>query len=253
MLRVGTRIGVAGIGLIVVLTCLVPRNAMATDNDICNVAADRSLGVEDYPKAIASHLELVRSEPNNALAHYHLGFAYGMVGRVNEELAEYRTASQLGLKNWDLFLNLGLAYLGQRELAPATEALETAARLGPEHFEAHYNLALAYESERRPAEALREIEVSRRLAPDDSDAANANAIICVENGNTACAQEIWSQLVRLAPDYAPAGENLSILNRSVAMAKLSRLNGLRQNDDSLNSSAVDALPEIARSSGIWSK
>ena len=41
--------------------------------------------------------------------------------------------------------------------------------------------------------------------------------------------------------------------RSVALAKRSRLNPSRQNDDSLDSSAVDALPEIARSSGIWSK
>jgi Flp pilus assembly protein TadD len=253
MLRVGARIGVAAIGLIVALTCLVSGNAMATDNDVCNVAADLTLGLEDYPKAIASHLEVVRSQPNNALAHYHLGFAYGMVGRVNEELTEYRTASRLGLRNWDLFLNLGLAYLGQREIPPATEALETAARLGPEHSEAHYNLALAYESERRPAEALREIAASRRLAPDDWDAANLNAIICVENGDSACAQGIWSQLVRLAPGYAPAGKNLSILNQSVAVAKRSRLNASAQNDDSLNSSAVDALPEIARASGIWSK
>ena len=253
MLRIGARIAVAGIGLIVVLTCLVSGNAMATDNDVCNVAADLNLGLEDYPRAIASHLKLVQSQPNNALAHYHLGFAYGMVGRVNEELAEYRTASRLGLRNWDLFLNLGLAYLGQRELAPATEALETAARLGPEHFEAHYNLALAYESERRPAAALREIAASRRLAPDDRDAANTNAIICVENGDTACAQGIWSQLVRLAPDYAPAGENLSILNRSVALGQRRWLNALAQNDDTSNSSAVDARPEIARSSEIWSK
>ena len=74
MLRVGARIGVAGFGLIVALTCLVSRNAMATDSDICNVAADVSLGLEDYPKAIASHLKLVHSQPNNALAHYQLGF-----------------------------------------------------------------------------------------------------------------------------------------------------------------------------------
>jgi tetratricopeptide (TPR) repeat protein len=131
MSRVGARIGVAVIGLIVFLTCLVSGNAMATDNDICDVAADLTLGLENYPEAIASHLKLMRSQPNNALAHYHLGFAYGMVGRVNEELAEYRTASRLGLRNWDLFLNLGLAYLGRRELAPATEALENRRKVRP--------------------------------------------------------------------------------------------------------------------------
>ena len=80
-----------------------------------------------------------------------------------------------------------------------------------------------------------------------------NAIICVENGDTACAQGIWSELLQLAPDYAPAGENLSILNQSVALEKRSRLNASAQNDESLNSYAVNALPEIALSSGVWGK
>jgi hypothetical protein len=83
------------------------------------------------------------------------------------------------------------------------------------------------------------------------DAANVNTIICVENGDTVCAQGIWSQIVRLAPDYAPAGKNLSILNRSFALAKRNRLNASAENGDS--SFAVDELPESARSSGIWSK
>ena len=53
---------------------------------------------------------------NNALAHYHLGFAYGMTGNVSKEISEYRTAIGLGLKVWDLFLNLGLAYYDQHDL-----------------------------------------------------------------------------------------------------------------------------------------
>ena len=253
MLRVGVRMGVAAIGLIVVLSCLVPSNAMAAEDEICNVNADLALGLEDYPKAIASHLKLLQSQPKNALAHYHLGFAYGMMGLANEELAEYQTASRLGLKNWDLFLNLGLAYLGQRELGPATEALETAVKLGPEHFEAHYDLAIAYEGEKRPNEALREITAARRLAPDDPDAANANAIICVEIGDTAHAQDIWTQLVRLTPDYAPARENLSILNRTLVLETRGRTKELTQNGYSLASFAVAGMPESTRSSSIWSK
>ena len=45
----------------------------------------------------------------NALAHYHLGFAYGMVGRHQEEIDEYRRAVALRLTDWTLFLNLGFA------------------------------------------------------------------------------------------------------------------------------------------------
>jgi hypothetical protein len=53
----------------------------------------------------------VHKFPENALAHYHLGFASGMVGDRKAEVTEYRRAEALGLKSWVLFLNLGLAQL----------------------------------------------------------------------------------------------------------------------------------------------
>jgi len=66
---------------------------------------------EDYSKAIRRHVEVVHKFPENALAHYHLGFASGMVGDRKAEVTEYRRAEALGLKSWVLFLNLGLAQL----------------------------------------------------------------------------------------------------------------------------------------------
>jgi len=48
-------------------------------------------------------------------------------------------------------------------------------------------------------------------------------------------------------------KNGQIAYMRAAIAKRNRLNASAENDDSLNSSAVDELPEIARSSAIWSK
>jgi Flp pilus assembly protein TadD len=93
----------------------------------------------------------------------------------------------------------------------ATTALETAAALGPEHAETHFNLALVYERRYRLGEALREITTSRRLAPEDRDAAKPNAIIGVEMRKPSCAYDIWTRLIRIAPDYAAARNNLSLL------------------------------------------
>ena len=172
------------------------------------------LGLGDYPTAIVLHRRLLQSARDNALAHYHLGFAYGMVGRAAEEIDEYRTAMSLGLNKWDLFLNLGLAYFDRHEFEKATTALETAVSLGPEHAEAHFNLAVVYESENRLDEALKEIVASLVLAPEDLDAANTDAIICAKMGNLVFARNIWMQLIQAAPDYAPARSNLAIVNRS---------------------------------------
>src|SRR6201993_1363928 len=149
---------------------------------VCDVAADIALETQDYPTAIDLHRKLLRSGKNNALAHYHLGFAYGMTGNVSEEISEYRTAIGLGLKVWDLFLNLGLAYYDQHDLNGATAALGTAVLLGPEHAETHFNLAVIYEKENRLSEALQEISETLILEPEDMDAANTQAIICARMG-----------------------------------------------------------------------
>jgi tetratricopeptide (TPR) repeat protein len=214
MSQVDRRIIFAVAALLMVFSAVTSSAAMTAEQGVCDVAADIALGLGDYPTAIALHRRVLQSEGNNALAHYHLGFAYGMVGRTTEEISEYRAAIGLGLKNWDLFLNLGLAYFDRQELEKATATFETAVSLGPQHAETHFNLAVVYEQENRLDEALKEIVASLALAPEDLDAANTDAIICAKMGNLVFARNIWTQLVQAAPDYAPARTNLAILNRS---------------------------------------
>jgi Flp pilus assembly protein TadD len=143
---------------------------------VCDVNADYALGVEDYPEAIRLHEKVLRRQPNDALTHYHLGFAYGMNHDVVGELREYRLAEKLGLRQWDLFLNLGLLYLQRRELRAAIDVLTIATTLGPQHSETHFNLGLAYERAGLLPRALREIVASLQLEPDQPDAWNTLAM-----------------------------------------------------------------------------
>jgi tetratricopeptide (TPR) repeat protein len=156
--------------------------AAGSREELCDAKADLALANEDYPAAIALHRKVLLADNGNALARYHLGFAYGMTGHPIDEISEYLSATRLGLRKWDLFLNLGIAYLDQKDWPMATTALRTAALLGPDHPEAHYNLALAYERDNALPEALQEITISLRLAPSDADEGNTKAIICVELG-----------------------------------------------------------------------
>jgi Flp pilus assembly protein TadD len=214
MLRVATKVRTAMALLIFLSAVVFSTRAAAADEEICDGPADLALGLEDYASAVTLHHKHLSSDPSDALAHYHLGFAYGMLGRPVDEISEYLKAVNLGLHKWDLFLNLGLAYFEQKQLGKAIGTLETAALLGPEHAEAHFNLALAYERRKSLGQALREIRVSRRLAPNDPDAANTNAIICAEMGDFSCASDLWTHLVQAAPHYAPARANLAMLTRS---------------------------------------
>jgi Flp pilus assembly protein TadD len=215
MRRIGVlQLHVAAITLALLLPCITSSWAAAPAKEICDVDADFALGLEDYPTAIALHRKVLRAHNDNALAHYHLGFAYGMTGDSRDEISEYLAAAKLGLNKWDLFLNLGLAYLGQNDGPKASKELQTAVLLGPDHPEAHFNLAIAYERSNRLREALQEITVSLRLAPLDPDEGNTKAIICVELGDLVCAHDEWVHLVRVAPDYVPARVNLAILSSS---------------------------------------
>jgi Flp pilus assembly protein TadD len=142
-----------------------------------------------------------------------------MVGESAKEVSEYTEAVRLGLDQWDLFMNLGLAYLDQEELGKAIGALEIAVLLGPDHPETHFNLALAYERNHRLPGALWEISTSLRMAPNDPDERNTRAMIYAELGDQRCAREEWVRLLQVAPDYIPARANLAILDRPTMSAR----------------------------------
>ena len=114
MLRAGATLCFVAAAVFIVSRPAFSQQPAAPYEQICDIRADAALGLKDYQTAIRLHRYLLRSHPNDALAHYHLGFAYGMVGRSAEEIDEYQKAVTLGLHSWDLFLNLGLAYAPEK-------------------------------------------------------------------------------------------------------------------------------------------
>jgi Flp pilus assembly protein TadD len=176
MIRNGPLLSVAAIALL--LACLWSPAGAATNpgrEQVCDATADYFLRAENYSEAIRLHREVLRKYPESALAHYHLGFAEGMVGDRTQELNEYRRAAELGLLSWDLFLNTGLALFENGSLEAATDAL-------------------------------------RRLEPDQLDARNMLGVIYARQGHKAQASVQWRDLLCDAPDYGPARANLSILD-----------------------------------------
>lgn len=186
--------------------------ASASEAAICDTAADHFLIIENYPEAIRLHREVLKTQPKNSLAYYHLGFSYGMLDDQANEIRAYRQAIALGLVRWDLFLNLGLAYLHSHDLEGATQSLQLAALLGPGHPESHFNLALVYERRGILDLAEREMLESLWLDPKQPDASNLLAVIYAEQGNEASASAEWHDLLQAWPAYLPAHTNLAILN-----------------------------------------
>src|ERR1700686_3431965 len=194
--RTLNRIALASGILLLLLGIACNASADESEQQVCDVGADYALGIENYPEAIRLRAEVVRKHPDNALAHYHLGFAEGMIGNRTAELSEYQRAAALGLRNWDLFLNLGLAQLENGDLDEATDSLQRAVLLGEDHSESHFNLALVYERRGMLADAERETLDSLRFNPGQPDALNSLGVIYAEQGNTVRALLVWRELVR---------------------------------------------------------
>jgi tetratricopeptide (TPR) repeat protein len=194
-----------------------PVRAAVQDTDIskgvCDPIADYYLGMEDYPQAIRLHLEVIRKEPGNALAHYHLGFAYGAIGDHQRELVQYEKAIALGLNDWQLFLNLGLLYANDGRIDSAIEVMRLAELLGPYHPETHFNLGLLDERVGLYQPAEQEMLLSLRLSPDQIDVRNQLGVIYAEEGNYRRAREEWNDLLMSDPAYLPARANLDLLGK----------------------------------------
>jgi tetratricopeptide (TPR) repeat protein len=180
---------------------------------VCDPLADYFLGMEDYPEAIRRHQLVIKEHPENALAHYHLGFSYGLMGQHQQELAEYVSAIDLGLDDWQLFLNLGLLYLEAGNGHAAMEVLRLATLLGSDSPETHFNLGLAYQRLGNLEQAEQEILLSLQIDPKQIDARNTLGTIYAEEGKYARAQDEWNEIVEADPEYAPARQNLVILQQ----------------------------------------
>ena len=209
MVLFATTFGAIGLSRVAVATA-----GVVAQDPVCDVAADDALGRENYADAIKLHQRILAVHADDALAHYHLGFAYGMVGRPNEELAEYRKAAALGLRQWDLYVNLGRGYLESGAYPAATDALLSAVTIGPDHPEAHFNLGLAYERRAMLPQAEQEMRTALRLDANQAEASNMLAVICAEAGNRAEARRIWTSLADAQPTFAAARTNLAILNHA---------------------------------------
>jgi tetratricopeptide (TPR) repeat protein len=215
-----SRVELVLVAAILLLLLLIVDNGIAggTEEQVCDVRADYVLGIEDYPEAILLHAEVVRKAPENALAHYHLGFAQGAMGNRTAEITEYKRADALGLRNWDLFLNLGLAQIESGDPSAATDSLQRAVLLGGEHWESHFDLAAVEARRGTLADAEHEALVSLRLNPGQPDARNLLGVIYAEEGKTLRASLIWSELVHDVPDYEPAQKNLALLGSQSEVA-----------------------------------
>lgn len=181
----------------------------AKSESVCDKQADLYLERGDWDKAIESHERFVLEKPDCALAHYHLGYAYGFKGKHQREIEEYERAIELGLKRFDLFYNLGMVYAEYRkDYDKALEAFKQAEGMGPENDEIHYALGLAYWFKEAESDAVMELLKTIKFNPRHLEAHSLLGEIYFQRGQYDFAKAEWEIILGIDPNNEMARKRL---------------------------------------------
>ncbi len=172
------------------------------DRWICPEYADLPLRQGRFDEAIEQHLQVLSQDPDNGLAHYHLGYAYGQIGFHDDEAAEYLKAVDLGLVKGDLYYNLGMAYMELEDYGRAEQAFLRAVDIEPDCGENHRGLGVAYYyAQEHFYEAISSCRQATTLEPDDPDSWHCLAVASAKADEVGESWTAVKQLRKLDPDY----------------------------------------------------
>lgn len=195
-----------------------PRPAWTTNppsrEDICNDETDGYLLNGDWQKAIKLHRKIVKRGPDLALAHYHLGFAYGQIEGYDQKISGYRKAISLGLKNAEMYYNLGIA-LGENfhDYPGAIAALREAVNLKPTEAEFHYNFGFAYLLNKEVGPEEKEYREALRIEPKHLQTRISLGSLYADRKEFAKPQKEWEDVLKIDPFNAEAIANLKWLKQ----------------------------------------
>ncbi len=138
----------------------------------CDEKADRIMASGDLEQGIKLHREFIRNNPDNAVAWYHLGYAFGLKGMTKEEISCYEKAEALGYKgNGDIYFNLGMAFAQAEKYQKAEQAFLKSIAIKPDRFEARVNLARIYiEDLDKPLKARDQLLIVLKADPENEEA-----------------------------------------------------------------------------------
>ncbi len=171
------------------------------DRWICPEYADLPLRQGQFEMAIEKHLIVLAQDPDNAVAHYHLGYAYVQLGVHADGISEYLKALDLGLVQGDLFYNLGMAYGQLGIYQQAEQAFKRAIEMEPEYEDNYRALGNAQLQQGHFYDAMVSCRKATELAPDNPHSWHCLALAAAKSDEVGESWTAVKRLRQLDPDY----------------------------------------------------
>jgi Flp pilus assembly protein TadD len=172
------------------------------------VKAKTEVDNSDYTAAQADYEKYLAQRPNDAAAHFDLGYVYTAQRETDNAIAEYRKAVALDPKMLQAQLNLGLSLLSI-DPKGAIQPLQQVIWLNYSFARGHYLLGVAEDRSGNSAAAEKEYVIAVKLDPNDADAQTALGRLYLNEGKGADAEEQFRELLRLKPGDPEAEQNLA--------------------------------------------
>lgn len=117
---------------------------------------------------VSLYSSMIRSDPENSMAHYDLGNVYERHAELENAVREFRTALAIDPYNINSLVDIGVAFAEEGRLDDAIGEFKTALDLDPGNIMAMSDIGMAYEKEGLFKEAAAEFQNVLRLAPGDT-------------------------------------------------------------------------------------
>jgi tetratricopeptide (TPR) repeat protein len=176
--------------------------------DSVDQRAYRAMTRGDYKTGIRLYERIIAMDPDNAVALYHLGYAYGQMGDRNREVLLYEKAILLGYASDQIFHNLGEAYLGLSQIEKSIEAFKQGLALNSKSADNHFGLAKAFQERLNFDQAEQELLATVRLEPEVIEFREFLGLFYLERGQPHKAAEQFEHILEINPDHEGAREFL---------------------------------------------
>jgi choline-sulfatase len=153
--------------------------------------------LQDYPSALPWLQKAVALMPDSGRAHYELGVALGESGDWAGAATQLEAAVPHAPDSDDMRFYLGMAYDELGRTSEAAQNFEAALKINPNHYRANLLLGRILGMQNQPAAALPYLQKAVKLEPDSADAHKFLANVYTELGQEQNARREQAEADRL--------------------------------------------------------